>query len=143
MPFGQYQFLLGDFGLCNRAVNAMTRHPIFMASEIRRKEVQTPKADVWSLFVTMVYTLDAGKFRQRSIHFKTDEQVTQGVLSAASKADIFSIIQEMAIVNPQQRASAAQMLVKIHNGVGLTTPRNRVPALIVNRTLSKTQILTK
>ena len=40
-----------------------------------------------------------------------------------------SRIQEMAIVNPERRASAAQMLVKCYNGVGLSTPRNQVPAL--------------
>jgi hypothetical protein len=35
----------------------------------------------------------------------------------------------MAIVNPKERASAAQMLVKYFNGLGLSTPRNQVPAL--------------
>jgi predicted protein tyrosine phosphatase len=40
-----------------------------------------------------------------------------------------SKIQEMAIVDPERRASAAQMLVKCYNGVGLSTPRNQVPAL--------------
>jgi hypothetical protein len=36
----------------------------------------------------------------------------------------------MAVVNPKERASAAQMLVKYDKGVGLSTPRNQVPALI-------------
>lgn len=36
----------------------------------------------------------------------------------------------MAIVKAVERASAAQMLVKCYNGVGLSTPRNQVPALI-------------
>jgi hypothetical protein len=35
----------------------------------------------------------------------------------------------MAIANPEERAYAAQMLVKYFNGVGLSTPRNQVPAL--------------
>src|SRR5450432_4276928 len=35
----------------------------------------------------------------------------------------------MAIVNPERRASATQMLVKCYNGVGLSTPRNQDPAL--------------
>jgi predicted protein tyrosine phosphatase len=35
----------------------------------------------------------------------------------------------MAIVKLEERASAAQMLVKCYNGVGLSTPRNQVPAL--------------
>jgi len=40
-----------------------------------------------------------------------------------------SQIREMAIFNPEKRASAAQMLVKCFNGEGLSTPRNQVPAL--------------
>jgi hypothetical protein len=35
----------------------------------------------------------------------------------------------MAIVKAEERASAAQMLVKCYNGVGLSTPRNQDPAL--------------
>jgi hypothetical protein len=42
------------------------------------------------------------------------------------------MIQEMAIVDPEKRASAAQMLVKCFNGVGLSTPRNQVPALPIS-----------
>jgi hypothetical protein len=38
-------------------------------------------------------------------------------------------IQEMAIAILEQRASAAQMLVKCYNRVGLSTLRNQVPAL--------------
>ncbi|KAI1076886.1 hypothetical protein F5B20DRAFT_583836 [Whalleya microplaca] len=35
----------------------------------------------------------------------------------------------MAMVNPEERASAAQMLVKFFDGDGLTTPRARVPPI--------------
>jgi len=51
------------------------------------------------------------------------------ILSAASKGDI-SKIQEMAIINPAWRASAAQMLVKCYNEEGLSTSQNQVPALV-------------
>jgi hypothetical protein len=77
----------------------------------------------------MLWTLDAGEFRQRSNQFKTVAEVQRAVLSAASNVDSVSKIREMAIVNPEERASAAQMLVKYFNGVGLSTPRNQVPAL--------------
>jgi serine/threonine protein kinase len=45
---GQYQFQLGDFGLCNRAVNAMTYagSELYMAPEMFRKGGQTFKLDV-------------------------------------------------------------------------------------------------
>jgi hypothetical protein len=76
----------------------------------------------------MLWTLDIGGFRQRWHQFKSAEDAQDAVLSAASEGDM-SRIQEMAIVDPERRASAAQMLVKCYNGVGLSTPRNQVPAL--------------
>jgi hypothetical protein len=94
-----------------------------------RKGGQTSKLDVWSLFVTMLWTLDVGGFRQKSYQFQSVEDAQEAVLFAASKGDI-SKIQETAIINPVRRASAAQMLVKCFNGEGLSTPRNKVPALI-------------
>ena len=131
-PGGQYQFQLGDFGLCNRVVDAATfaGSRMYMAPEMFRKGGQTSKLDVWSLFVTMLWALDAGGFRQRSNQFKSVEDVQEAVLHAASNIDTVSKIREMAVVNPKERASAAQMLVKYYNGVGLSTPRNQVPALI-------------
>lgn len=59
--------------------------------------------------------------------FKSVEDA-QEVVCAASKMGIVSKIWEMAIVNPEKRASAAQMLVKCYSG-GLTTRRSQVPAL--------------
>jgi hypothetical protein len=90
---------------------------------------QTHKVDVWSFFVTMLWILDAGEFRQRSNRFKTVAEAQRAVLSAASNVDSVSKIREMAIANPEQRASAAQMLMKHFDGQGLSTPRNQVPAL--------------
>ncbi|CZR69589.1 uncharacterized protein PAC_19489 [Phialocephala subalpina] len=117
-PDGQYQFQLGDFGLCNRIIDAATFAGtyLYMPPEMLHEGVQTHKVDVWELFVTMMWILDAGEFRQRSNRFKTVAEVQRAVLSAASKVD-----SEMAIVNPEERASAAQMLVKHFDGAGLTT----------------------
>jgi serine/threonine protein kinase len=55
-PNGQYQFQLGDFGLCNRTVSAetYTGSPVYMASEMYLNGSQTSKLDIWSLFVTML-----------------------------------------------------------------------------------------
>ena len=122
------------FGLCNRAVEATTYAgpEIYMAPEMFRKGGQTSKLDVWSLFVTMLRTLDVGGFRQKSYQFQSVEDAQEAVLFAASKGDI-SKIQEMAIINPERRAFAAQMLVKYFSGEGFSTPRNKVPALISPR----------
>jgi serine/threonine protein kinase len=117
-PGGQYQFQLGDFGLCNRIVDAATfaGSRLYMPPEMFQEGDQTHKVDVWSLFVTMLWILDAGKFRQRSNKFKTVAEVGRAVLSVASTVDSVSKIREMAIVNPEERASAAQMLVKYFDG---------------------------
>ena len=133
-PGGEYQFQLGDFGLCNHIVDATTfaGSYLFMSPEILQERDQTHKVDVWSLFVTMLWILDAGKFRQRhrSNWFKSVAEVQRAVLSAALNVDSVSKIREMAVVNPEERASAAQMLVKHYNGVGLSTLPDQVPALI-------------
>jgi hypothetical protein len=73
--------------------------------------------------------LNAGEFRQKSNRFKTIADVQRAVLSAASNVDSVSKIREIAIVNPEERASAVQMLLKHFDGAGLSTPRNQVPAL--------------
>ncbi|KAG9232394.1 hypothetical protein BJ875DRAFT_466998 [Amylocarpus encephaloides] len=69
-------------------------------------------------------------------------QVQQVVLSTASNVDSVSKIREMAIVNPEERASAAQMLVKYFDGAGLSTPRNQVPVLNSILILLKSPIVT-
>jgi serine/threonine protein kinase len=134
-PGRQYQFQLGDFGLCNHVADAATfaGSYMYMAPEMFRKGGQTSKLDVWSLFVAMLWTLDVGGFRQRSNQFKSVEDAQEAVLFAASAMDTVSKIREMAIVNPVERASAAQMLVRHFDGVGLSTPRNQVPALTSSR----------
>jgi len=128
---GQYQFQLGDFGLCNRSVSAHTfvGSPLYTAPEMFRRGKQTHKVDVWSLFVTMVWVLDVRGFRQKSKQFKSPDEVHEFVLLVASEEQAMSRIREMAIFDPEKRASAAQMLVKCFDGEGLSTPRNKVPAL--------------
>jgi serine/threonine protein kinase len=66
-PSGQYQFQLRDFGLCNRVVNAATfaGTRLYMAPKMFRKGGQTSKLDVWSLFVTMLWTLLPSKQKLR------------------------------------------------------------------------------
>lgn len=129
-PDNQYQFQLGDFGLCTRTVSATTTvgTPYYMAPEMLQNGKQTDKVDVWSLFVTMVWTLDVGGFRQTLTQLTSIDAVYGAVLHAAKNQHILSI-REMAEIIPECRASAAQMLVKCFNGEGLSTPRHRVPAL--------------
>ncbi|KAH9904820.1 protein kinase-like protein [Xylariomycetidae sp. FL2044] len=128
---GAYQFQLGDFGLSNHQNIARSNagSPLYMAPEISRNGKQTHKADVWSLHVTMLWTMDVGGFRETSRRLGGKEDVQAAVLSAADDPMV-SIIKEMVCVDPEERASAAQMLVKCFQGRGLSTPPSQVPPLL-------------
>ncbi len=129
---GQYYFQLGDFGLSNRQIIATTfaGSMLYVAPEMFQNGEQTHKADVWSLYVTMLWTLDVAGFRDASKTFKAPDDARAAVLLVASNTDSVSVIQQMARPNPNERASAAQMLVKCFDGKGLTIPQNQVPPLI-------------
>lgn len=74
--------------------------------------------------------LDEAGFRRISSGFRChDEDVLEAVLSTAERGERISEIREMAIVSVAVRASAAQMLVKLFNGNGLSTPLNQIPSL--------------
>ena len=125
-----YHFQLSDFGLSNEAIEARTfaGSLLFMAPEILdlQEKQQTPKVDTWSLFVTMAYAINADGFRYKN--FKPNSAIVKAVLQAARDPHM-EPIKEMAIVDPNKRASAAHMLVKAYKGKGLTTPRESVLAL--------------
>ena len=69
-----------------------------------------------SLYVSVLWALDIEGFRKGSERFKTYKDVQKAVLPAASKVDTVSKTREMARINPEERASMAQMLVKCCNG---------------------------
>lgn len=138
-PDGQHQFQLGDFGLCNTGINAKTFAGtyIYLAPEILGEEKQTYKVDVWSLFVTMLWVLDLRAFRQACQLFKTVGDIRKTIL-AASNEQAVTKIRQMAIVNPEDRASAAQMLVQCFDGVGLSTTLDQVPPLFSDLAFAST-----
>lgn len=128
---GQYIFQLADFGLCNASGVAATQgkgSPLYRAPEVTHcHEVQTDKVDMWSLFVTVV-DMVYPKFR----HFQfqdTDDDIHRHVIYCAQVSNDLIRIREAANFYPQNRASAAQMLVKIYNGEGMTTPWHKVPEM--------------
>lgn len=130
---GQYDFLLGDFGLSNRTTVAHTfaGSPLYMAPEMFQKQCQqTHKIDMWAFLVTMGWVLNVGRLRALD-KAKTIEEIHLEVLTESRNWPL-SDIQEMAIYDPAKRASAAQMLIKCFNGQGLSTPRNKVPTLVGN-----------
>lgn len=129
---GAYHFQLGDFGLSNFTRLATTQQsgtPIYMAPEVYSgSSQQTPKADVWSLFVTLLWTLDHGDFRARCDLFRSYPEVCAAVQSFVEDKPLVRF-RAMAAVRPDDRASAAQMLCANFGGRGLITPRDLVLSL--------------
>ncbi|KAL8840953.1 MAG: hypothetical protein Q9176_003525 [Flavoplaca citrina] len=124
-------FQLDDFGLCNPYSNAdsIVGTPIFAAPE-RRSGTQTPKFDIWSLMVTILWTLNVDNFATELESIKEESQVVPLVMRVASTTGS-SPIGTMAKVDPSERASAAQLLAKWFDGKGLTTPIEDIAPLEV------------
>ncbi|EXF86240.1 hypothetical protein CFIO01_02299 [Colletotrichum fioriniae PJ7] len=127
-PGSQYTFQLGDFGLSNYQMSAktMTGTPLYMAPEVFADKTQTSKIDVWSLYITMLWTLDVGGYRKASNYFASHQAAVD---FAVCQAPSFPTLREMAETDPEHRASAAQLLVKYFDGQGLSTPRAQVPPM--------------
>ncbi|KAK4038363.1 kinase-like domain-containing protein [Parachaetomium inaequale] len=121
MDAGEYVFQLGDFGL------SCWENQLFHPGQR-----QTSKADVWSLLVTVLWTLDVGGFRKLERTNEPYEEVQATILAAVRLPDCVAM-REMAVVEPASRASAAQML-KEHfsrrEAPKLTTLAKRVPGQV-------------
>ncbi|RMD39371.1 hypothetical protein DV735_g5760, partial [Chaetothyriales sp. CBS 134920] len=118
-----YLFQLADFGLANQQQLAKTQcgSPLYMAPEVMyRTHEQSPKVDVWSLFVVIGIVTQAGSLHPRLARY---EDVLKCVRAAAAQHKFLS---PMAQEDPGLRASAAQMLVKYFNGEGMSTPWHQV-----------------
>ncbi|KAK7218399.1 hypothetical protein V2G26_006402 [Clonostachys chloroleuca] len=103
---GIYRFQLADFGLASHAKPGTLGY------------TQSPKMDIWSLAVTLI-ELDS------SIQFPpTDYEPSLGTFSDVRKvvkAENNPFLASMAVIDPGQRASAADLLINHFNGVGLTS----------------------
>jgi serine/threonine protein kinase len=130
-PGRRYHFQLGDFGLANHFLMARTIFGtrMYMAPEFHDPDRlrRTPKVDIWSLFVTMAEILpdDVCNFPPNSWADSSHRGIIQAVRQAA-EADLLRQLRPMARVDPNLRASAAQMLLEIYGGEGLTTPRDDI-----------------
>ncbi|KAI1769854.1 kinase-like protein [Hypoxylon cercidicola] len=112
---GNYIFKLSDFGVSNTVEDAWSPAGtfIYMAPEVRdSSERQTPKVDVYSLFVTMLFVFDVQQFRSRifSGEFDDNIRVRKAVLLASVGDPDVQHMRDMAIYDQTARASAAQML---------------------------------
>lgn len=119
-------FQLADFGLSNYASKARTiaGSPIWMAPEVMATKgaVQTPKADVWSLFVVIVEVLNVRGFHTKRELFQNDREILMTVQEARGDA-LMAPLMRMGEMDPAQRASAGDMLDALFSGKGRSSPR--------------------
>ncbi|OAA36344.1 CAMK family protein kinase [Beauveria brongniartii RCEF 3172] len=123
-------FRLGDFGLSNWQHGARTfcGTPQFAAPEIYKREEQTSAVDMWSLFMTIAWALDLCGYR--SLTWQDYSQQLQWVIGLAENYwEYLYDVQELVVIDYTKRATAAQMLIKVFKGNGLTTRRINVPKL--------------
>lgn len=130
---GVHHFQLADFGLANHRDFAKTRcgtgfyqAPEFWPHESGVIAAQTSKLDIWSLFATMVAVW------LRPIDFPPRQRVDDyGIILNILRAKVPEVegLEPMARTDPDHRASAAQMLVYLYQGEGLTTPRSKIPPI--------------
>ncbi|KAI0399140.1 kinase-like domain-containing protein [Xylaria palmicola] len=131
MESGLCQFQLCDFGLSTTEAEASgcAGSQLYMAPEIWKGGKQTHKADVWSLFVTLLWMTGREDVRTLLESKLVWDDQYDSVLELAWSEDSVSHILEMGSIEPQERASAAQMLRKCYSSRGLSTPQNQVPPL--------------
>ena len=80
--------------------------------------------DVWSFFVTLAEVFNANGYRDKAI--TTEAEIIPAV-EDASKAKGFEQLRPMAIVDPEQRASAGHMLDAMFEGEGRTIAAQSKP----------------
>ncbi|KAI0418290.1 kinase-like domain-containing protein [Xylaria grammica] len=129
----RYLFQLGDFGACHHEAAELVPlmgAKVYMAPDLPGGRL-THKADVWSLYVTMLWLSGNAQFRSLCAGPRKSLKRISEIISECTlnEEPFLGRIREMAEVNPDERASAAQMLVKCYGGVGLSTPRHRIPPL--------------
>ena len=120
---GCYIFQLADFGLSRYINDAKLSEgtPIFKAPEVELRKKQTPKSDVWSLFVTMVYILDIEGFWSNWMHMGKPEDRWQ-LMERASKREL-DMLAGMAQFYPEQRLTAKEMLKVLSQRPGNSAQR--------------------
>jgi serine/threonine protein kinase len=111
-----YHFRLGDFGLCDLATNidAVRGSELFMAPELLerpRPRMQSHKSDVWALYVTVLWTLKADLFGQK---WRGKRETVADFAQAVELDERIEPLREMAMVDPEERATAAEMLEKLY-----------------------------
>ncbi|QSS56219.1 CAMK family protein kinase [Histoplasma capsulatum var. duboisii H88] len=122
-----YRYYLTDFGFCNSVDQARSGvgSLMYMAPELLQGNQfpQTPKADIWSLFVTLAWAVNADNYRSKNLF--TAEEIVGAALDAA-RTERMHHLKDMADIEPDKPASSSQMLQRHYNGIGRTIPLEQV-----------------
>lgn len=128
-----YRFVLGDFGLCNNvnlAASTGKGTPIYMAPEILRGKthLQSTRSDIWSLLVTILWTIDLADIRKvsRAVNHHSERDMRNWWARVRATANDIASWKSMCEEDPARRPSAAELLCKQFGGRGLTTPSRRI-----------------
>ncbi|KAM3476273.1 hypothetical protein MY5147_003310 [Beauveria neobassiana] len=127
---GELSFCIADFGFCDSKsqVNTVRDSLKFMAPEFRFDYPQTTAMDLWSLFTTLLWTANLEGFRDQGwTHY--GEMLVWVASLARRRWEDMGFVQELVVLDPKDRATASQMLVKNFEGKGLTTRPQDVPRL--------------
>lgn len=123
LPDETILFKLADFGLCNHVADSKTLCGTqrFMAPEVYNSGQQTAKADVWSLFATILYLMDGEQFRSKA---PINQAAVFDSITKAANSNLFINLRDMAAWKPDDRISAGQMLLNIFGEVGCCSRRS-------------------
>ena len=129
---GEYHFKIADFGLAHHQSQAVAYcgTEFYLAPELRPavsgiEIARTPKTDIWSLFATIAEIFDSLLSSSPEAVMSHDDMAV-GTFTRALK--YMPSLEPMARKNPDHRASAAQMLVVLYRGDGLTT-EGKIPPI--------------
>lgn len=117
-----YHFQLADFNLSNESAQARTfaGTPVFMAPEVYDRLLQSCTADIWSLFVTIVWIYNVDGFRT----YSTDDNLElRNKITGIAQQDMFVHISDMAIQDPRRRVSARELVARLE-GTSSSMPKS-------------------
>ncbi|KAK1751711.1 kinase-like domain-containing protein [Echria macrotheca] len=127
----ELHFVLADFGLCN-ATQVAVGTRLYMAPELFKSitDTSSSKIDIWALFVTILQILNVQGFESMLARDPPVEDVHEFVAGIASDSGTeVAEFRMMGRLEVARRATAAQMLVRLYDGDGLTTPKWKVPGM--------------